>query len=70
MEKFTLILLAALLIVREFQNWREKKDLMDRIMAASFIEYKRFTRPRPAPGGPVNLTDAEMAKAEQERKHA
>ena len=67
MEHFTLILLSALLIVREYQNWRERKDLMDRIMAANWPEYKRMTQFRRAPSGTVNMSDEELAKAERER---
>lgn len=66
MEKFTIIILAGVLIMREYQNWRDRRDLLDRIMCADYREYKRSEPGRSAPTGKGRMSDEEMAKAELE----
>jgi hypothetical protein len=69
MEAGALILLGTLFIMREWMNWRDRRDLMDRLMCRDFQEYKRaaFRRSGPADGKNVNMTDEEMAEEERRR---
>lgn len=66
MEILTNIILGAILIMREYQNWKDRRDLMDRIMSADFREYKRSEPGRNMPSGKGRMSDEEMAKAELE----
>jgi len=61
------IILGGVLALREWQSWRVHRDLMDRLMSADFVEFKRLSSPRRSPGVNVRMTDEEMAKAERER---
>lgn len=40
MEKLTLLILLVIYLMRELVNYREKQDLMNRLMSKSFSEYK------------------------------
>lgn len=63
------IILAGVLLLREWQNWKDRKDLLDRIMSADYKDYKRFTRaPDIVREYPTSMTDEEMAAAEAEQK--
>lgn len=65
-----IITLAGLLVVREWQNRGERKELLDRLMCRDFQEYRR------ASGGaagaarphvlPARMSEAELAAAQQE----
>lgn len=63
------ILLAGVLLLREWQNSKDRRDLLDRIMSADFKDYKKFTR---APGivreYPTRMDDEQLAAAEAEQK--
>ena len=50
--------------VREWQNHKAQKDLMDRLMSRDFTEYARGNRPN-IKAAPARLTDAEMAEKEK-----
>jgi len=68
MEPYS-IFLGALLVIREYQNWRDRKDLMDRIMCKNWSEYKDKTSPRsPKRGQPTFMTDEDFYKQEKEGK--
>lgn len=61
-------ILGTVLILREWQNWRDRRDLMDRIMSADFKEYKRYTKPAdPKPEYPVNMTEEQLAEADAKK---
>lgn len=60
-------ILGGLLVLREWQNWRDRRDLLDRIMSADFHDYKRFTAPRRHTGEPAGMSDAELAEAEKKQ---
>lgn len=67
MEIATIIILAVLLVAREWQNWRDRRDLLDRIMCVDYREFKRGERKGPPPQI-VSMTDEEMAKAEKKER--
>lgn len=68
MDKYICIFLGALLIIREYQNWKDRKDLMDRIMCKDWPQFKKHTEARIAHRGlPGRMTDEEMFHAEKER---
>lgn len=48
MEYLVITLLTTLLIVRDFLHFKERKEMLDRIMAKSFIEFKD-NEPKPEP---------------------
>lgn len=58
-------ILGAILAVREWQNWKDRKDLLDRIFSADFKEYKRLTSPPRSPGANVRMSDEDLALAER-----
>jgi len=63
-----IILQSVGLILREWQNWKDRKDLLDRMMSAGFQEYKTLTNPKKPPPRrvfPGNMTDEEMAAADK-----
>ena len=66
------LVLAGVLCFREWQNWKDRKDLLDRIMCADYQQYKRLTAGKPpAPEFPARMTDAELADAALKlKKHA
>lgn len=65
METAITLILAGVLVVREYQNWRDRKDLLDRIMCVDYREFKQKAHsPRP-PGGNVRMSDEEMAAEER-----
>ncbi len=58
-------ILCALIVVREWQNYKDRRDLMDRLMSADFKEYKRFnSKPAARAVFPPGMNDAEMAIAQ------
>ncbi len=74
MENATLIvviiILAALLVLREWQNRSERRELLDRVMCRDFQEYRKVngtaagkTRPHVLPG---RMSDVDLAAARQE----
>jgi len=65
-----IFILCWLMAMREWQNWRDRKDLLDRIMSADYREYKRHVVPAAAPlrRGNVRMTDEELATAEEEER--
>jgi len=66
MEISIIIILCALLIIREYQHCKIIKDLMDRIMCKDWKEYKQQTKPRVAPRGfPAFMSDEKMAEIEK-----
>jgi hypothetical protein len=67
MENGIIIFLAALLVVREWQHQRDRRDLLDRIMCADYREFKRYEKKPAAPAGNVYMTDEQLAKAEKEK---
>jgi hypothetical protein len=54
-------------IAREWQNWRDRKDLLDRIMSVDYREYKTIIKPNRPPSANVRMGDEELARQEQER---
>lgn len=63
MEYFVITILSALLGVREYLHYKERKDMLDRLMARSFTEYKDNDKPEknqlePKDDGTVELDDA------------
>ena len=67
MENAIIIILAGTLIVREWQNWKDRRDLLDRIMSVDYREYKHYSKPPAAQRANVRMSDEEMAKAESEK---
>lgn len=69
MAELTLLLtigvLLVFLYVREQQNRDERKDLLDRIMSRTFVEYKENTT-APVKYDPVSVSDAEEYRREIE----
>lgn len=63
MEMLCIITLSAVLIVREYQSYMERRELLDRIMCADYREFKRSER-KPVEPNNVNMTDADLKKAE------
>jgi len=63
------ILLAGVLLLREWQNHKHQSDLLDRIMSADYKDYKRFTRaPAVLPEYPTRMDDEQLAAAEEEQR--
>lgn len=67
-----MLILATALCVREWQNYRERKELLDRIMS---VDYQVFKRAQRAGGEarrhlhfPANMTDAELAAASDKKE--
>lgn len=65
-ETLTIIVLSTLLALREFLSYKERKDMLDRLMAKSFTEYKDNDKPEPNHLEPqksdiVELVDAKEA---------
>lgn len=47
LETLTILILTGLLIFKELSFGKERKDLLDRIMAKTFTEYKDNNEPEP-----------------------
>lgn len=57
----------SILVLREIINYREKRDLMNRLMSRSFTEYVQLTSPdeeNEVEAAPSGLIDLETAKEE------
>lgn len=60
-----ILFLCALIAVREWQNNRERRDLLDRLMSADFRDFKRFgSKPAARESFPPGMNDVEMAIAQ------
>lgn len=59
------IVILAIWIIREVQNFQEKKDLMNRVMSRDYATYAKFEKPKPKPKQeyPGYMTDEQMAEA-------
>jgi hypothetical protein len=58
--------LLALLVIREYQNRAERRDLLDRIMCIDFREYKRYNKDgKVIAEFPGKMTDEQLAEAEK-----
>lgn len=72
MENAITLILAGILILREWQNWRDRKDLLDRIMCVDYQEYQTLRKPKKTPPAqpvfPGRMTDEEMAIAEADQE--
>lgn len=70
MENALTIILAAILVVREWQNWKDRKDLLDRIMCANYQEFQLLKSSKKISPGrkvfPGRMSDEEMAAAAAE----
>jgi len=44
-EYFALIAIVAVFCFREYTNYKERKNLMDRFMSRDYVEYKAFEKP-------------------------
>jgi hypothetical protein len=65
------VVLSALLVVREVQHARCEKDLLDRLMARNFSEYSAHKANEGRERRPTRvLTDEQMAAREQARREA
>lgn len=63
MEILVIVIFAALLALREVIHYKERKDMLDRLMARSFTEYKDNEKPEeneltPKDDGTAELVDA------------
>lgn len=67
MDNLITIILAGILILREWQNWKDRKDLLDRIMCVDYQEYQALNKPKKTPPSrrvfPGRMTDTELAAA-------
>ena len=66
MENAITIILAIVLVAREYQNWRDRRDLLDRIMCVDYREFKKFEKPARPSAGNVVMSDEQLAEAEKQ----
>lgn len=69
----TILILACTICVREWQNRKERRELLDRIMSVDYQVFKRAERAAGVPARrhvvfPGNMSDAELAKAAADRE--
>jgi len=56
MENLTICFLGGLLVVREWQNWKDRRELLDRIMCVDYRECKKNPAVK-TKRSHVNMTD-------------
>lgn len=63
------IVILVIWIFREFQNYKEKKDLLNRIMARDYEVYAKFEKKKskPKPEYPGYMTSEQMVDACKKR---
>lgn len=66
LEITAIVLLTALLALREVLHHKERKDMLDRLMARNYIEYKDNERPEENNLAPEKDETVELAEAKGE----
>ena len=63
-----IIFLCGFILAREWMAWRDRKDLLDRIMCRDYEEYKRLNRKVILRKYPANMSDEMLAMAARDRE--
>lgn len=66
LETIVILLLFAILVLREVLHHKERTDMLDRLMARNYIEYKDNVKPEENQLEPENTELVELAEAKDE----
>jgi hypothetical protein len=66
LEYLVIIILSGFLALREYLHFKERKDMLDRLMSRSFVEYKDNTNLEPNHTEEVKDETVELAEAKSE----
>lgn len=66
LEYLVIIILSGFLALREYLHFKERKDMLDRLMSRSFTEYKDNTNPEPNNLEPEKDGTIDLVEAKKE----